>query len=840
MHDAYMVGVDDLAYNEVFVVVRDKIVEKVVSTTDPVTTAGEVVTPASVEDSTAPTTTITADVDDELTLAKTLIAIKAAKPKVISTQRAKAIVFHEQVQAHIPSVSSSKDNGKAKMIEPEKPLKKKDQITLDEEVARKLEAKMRAEMKEEERVAIEKDKANRVVIEESDDDTAELKRCLEIVPEDDDDVAIKETPLSSKSPTIVDYRIYREEKRSYFKIIRADGNSQNYLTFGTIFKNFNREDLEVLRSIVKERFKKTKPVDDMENLLFQTLKTMFEPHVKDIIWKYQQAAVKVNNWRLFDSCGVYFVTTKTMVYYLLVEKMYPFTNNVLHQLFLDVRLQVDYEAKELKIYSLGTTTAIEKRYGGNKESKKVQRTLLKQQYKNFAASSLETLDQTFKRLKKLINQLEIQVILNGDSPVSTRIVEGILQLVAPTTAEQKLARKNDLKARGTLLMALPDKHQLKFNSHKDTKTLMEAIEKRFGGNTKTKKRNKADLEEQSLDDLFNSLKIYEAEVKHSSSTGTTTQNLAFVSSSNADSTTDLVSAAASVYVVCAKMHVSSLSNVDSLSNAIDIDDLEEMDLRWWMAMLTMRARRFLQKTGKNLGANGPISMGFDMSKVECYNCHRKGHFARECRSPKDSRRNIAAELQRRTVPSYQVEKEPANYALIAFSSLSSSSDKELSPTKPEQALSHTNRPTSPIIKDWVSDYEDESKTKAPQIVPSFVQSSVQVTSSRHFVKHVEITIPATTNKPASPKPTSSGKRRIRKACFVCKSVDHLFKDCDYHAKKMAQPTPRTHAHRGNYKQYALLTHTNPQKHMVPDAILTQSKLVSITAVRPVSTVVPQI
>nr|GFC53741.1 hypothetical protein [Tanacetum cinerariifolium] len=111
------------------------------------------------------------------------------------------------------------------------------------------------------------------------------------------------------------------------------------------------------------------------------------------------------------------------------------------------------------------------------------------------------------------------------------------------------------------------------------------------------------------------------------------------------------SAAASVSAVCAKMLVSSFPNVDSLSNAviysffarqstssqldnedskqIDVDDLKEMDLRWQMAMLTMRASRFLQKTGRNLKANGPTSMAFDMSKVECYNCHRKGHFARE-------------------------------------------------------------------------------------------------------------------------------------------------------------------------------------------------------------------
>nr|GEU47716.1 hypothetical protein [Tanacetum cinerariifolium] len=271
-----------------------------------------------------------------------------------------------------------------------------------------------------------------------------------------------------------------------------------------------------------------------------------------------------------------------------------------------------------------------------------------------------------------------EVILNGDSPTPTRVVDGVLQLVAPTTAEQKLAKKNELKAHGTLLMALPDKHQLKFNFHKDAKTLMEAIKKRFRGNTETKKvqkthlkqqcknftcssseslnqihdrlqklvsqleihgvslsqehtnlnflrslpsewkthtliwRNKTDLKEQSLNDLFNSLKNYEAKVKSSSSVGTTIQNIAFVSSSNTDSTTEPVSVAASVSTICAKMHVSSLLNVDSLSNAviysfftsqssspqldnedlkqIDADDLEEMDLKLQMAMLTIRAK----------------------------------------------------------------------------------------------------------------------------------------------------------------------------------------------------------------------------------------------------------
>nr|GFD06464.1 ribonuclease H-like domain-containing protein [Tanacetum cinerariifolium] len=71
----------------------------------------------------------------------------------------------------------------------------------------------------------------------------------------------------------------------------------------------------------------------------------------------------------------------------------------------------------------------------------------------------------------------------------------------------------------------------------------------------------------------------------------------------------------------------SLDDFPQLDNEdlkqIDADDLEEMDLKWQMAMLTMRARKFLQKTGRNLGVNGPTSMGFDIAKVECYNCHRK-------------------------------------------------------------------------------------------------------------------------------------------------------------------------------------------------------------------------
>nr|GEX48089.1 hypothetical protein [Tanacetum cinerariifolium] len=125
---------------------------------------------------------------------------------------------------------------------------------------------------------------------------------MEIVPDDSyDEVLIEATSISSRSPTIIDYKIHKEGKKNYFKIIKADGNSQVYQNFEKMFKNFNREDVDVLWAIVKDRFKKEKPVEDMDNLLFRTLKTMFEHHVEDTIWTYQQGLAKVRNWKLFES-----------------------------------------------------------------------------------------------------------------------------------------------------------------------------------------------------------------------------------------------------------------------------------------------------------------------------------------------------------------------------------------------------------------------------------------------------------------------------------------------------------------------------------------------------------
>nr|GEV60065.1 hypothetical protein [Tanacetum cinerariifolium] len=370
-----------------------------------------------------------------------------------------------------------------------------------------------------------------------------------------------------------------------------------------------------------------------------------------------------------------------------------------------------------------------------------------------------------------------QMALEVNTPRSVEDRLKLIELMVFLLQMGKLARKNELKARGTLLMALPEKHQLKFNSHKDAKTLIEAIEKRFGGNTETKKVHKTLLKQQfenfsgssskgldqihdRLQKLVSQLEIHGVylsqedvnlkflrKVKHSSSLGTESHNLAFVSSTLADSTNDSVSAADNVSTVGTKLP--QLDNEDL--KQIDVDDLKEIDLKWQMAMLTMWARR----------------------------------------SPKDSIRIAIAEPQRRNVP---VETSTLNALVSQCDGLESVKARlliykqnesvleenikllhiELSPTKPKQDLS--SRPSAPIIKDWVSDSEEDDIPQVSKDVPSFSQSLELVKSPRHSGQLCQAPIPVALFVPLRSNPHSKGSKKTKKACFVCKSyalVNHF-------------------------------------------------------------------
>ncbi|GKB09324.1 putative ribonuclease H-like domain-containing protein, partial [Tanacetum coccineum] len=201
-------------------------------------------------------------------------------------------------------------------------------------------------------------------------------------------------------------------------------------------------------------------------------------------------------------------------------------------------------------------------------------------------------------------------------------------------------------------------------------------------------RNKPEIETLSLDDLFNNLKVYESDVKGTSSLTTNSHNVAFLSSSSTNSATRAVNTTQGVNTASTHGAADSSTTVKNLSDVviysffasqptipqldneylqqIHPDDLEEMDLRWNIAMLTMRARRFLKNTGRKLDIANKERIGFDKSKVECFNCHKRGHFARECKAPRnqDSRNK---EPTKRTMP---VETTNSN-ALVSYSSTKS-------------------------------------------------------------------------------------------------------------------------------------------------------------------------
>ncbi|GJS14178.1 ribonuclease H-like domain-containing protein [Tanacetum coccineum] len=308
------------------------------------------------------------------------------------------------------------------------------------------------------------------------------------------------------------------------------------------------------------------------------------------------------------------------------------------------------------------------------------------------------------RMEQYIQMIDYslwEVIENDNSAPKTKLVEGVETIIAPTTAEEKAQRRLELKARSTLLMGIPNEHQLKFNSIKDAKSLLQAVEKRFGGNAATKKTQRNLLKQQYenltasssevLDQTFDRLQKL---ISYSTNGVVNTAHGATTTSTQATAVKSTTINNLSNVMICA-FFVSQL-NSPQLDNKdlqqIHHDDLEEIDLRWQMAMLTMRARRVLKKNGRKFSVNGKETIGFDKSKVKCYNCHKMGHFARECRALRNQE-NRNMENTKRVVPveittsnaliscdgagyewSDQEEEGPTNFELMSYTSTSSNSE----------------------------------------------------------------------------------------------------------------------------------------------------------------------
>ncbi|GJS32123.1 hypothetical protein Tco_0530505 [Tanacetum coccineum] len=157
----------------------------------------------------------------------------------------------------------------------------------------------------------------------------------------------KAEALQVKYP-IIDWEVYTEGSRKYWKIIRVGYIIKAYQSFEDMLKGFDREDLVALWSLVKERFRSAEPTEDMEKALWVELKRLFEPDKDDVLWKLQRYIHDHLTWRLYGSCGVYHVSSiRGHDIYMLTEKDYPLSTAAIG-LMLGRRLQVEEDSKVAK------------------------------------------------------------------------------------------------------------------------------------------------------------------------------------------------------------------------------------------------------------------------------------------------------------------------------------------------------------------------------------------------------------------------------------------------------------------------------------------------------------
>ncbi|GJY84229.1 hypothetical protein Tco_0497605 [Tanacetum coccineum] len=303
-------------------------------------------------------------------------------------------------------------------------------------------------------------------------------------------------------------------------------------------------------------------------------------------------------------------------------------------------------------------------------------------------------------------------------------------------------------------MAIPDENLLKFHTIKDAKTLWEAIKARFGGNKVSKKMQKTILKKQ-----------YE--------------NFAALRSKELDKTYDRKFMGQASFITYADDVMFSFfanqSNSLYLDNEdleqINTDDLEEMDLKWRVAMLTIRVKRFLKKTGRNLNFNGKEIVGFDKTKG-----NRNGDAPRRV-VPVETLANalVVQDGIGGYDWSFQSKEGIINFALMAYtsqgSSSSSSSDSELDNSvyktkvsETETSISKTSkdiiekpktvRPSAPIIKDWDTDSDNDSvfRPKTDQTKPkftkiNFVKSDENVKSVNKENTHKQVEYPRKSQSP---------------------------------------------------------------------------------------------
>ncbi|GJU57826.1 hypothetical protein Tco_1235592 [Tanacetum coccineum] len=293
-----------------------------------------------------------------------------------------------------------------------------------------------------------------------------------------------------------------------------------------------------------------------------------------------------------------------------------------------------------------------------------------------------------------------QVILNGDGPIQVTTDEnGVETEVPPKTAQALLQRQRERKAKSILLLVIPDEYQLRFHRIKNAKTLWAAIKSRFGGNVESKKtqknvlkqqfenfsvsntegldkaydRNKVSIDDLDINDLYNNLKVFEADIKGSSGSSSNSQNVAFLSAEDTSSSNEVnpANGASTASGYNSQGQASSSSYIDDLMfsffanqssgpqlddedlKQIDHDDLEEMDLKWQVLIkLRLNALTVIEET--------ILQGNVEQQEIKGTRIEMKGIEAD----------GLGYDW------SYITQDEPTEFALIAYTSNSSRFDTE--------------------------------------------------------------------------------------------------------------------------------------------------------------------
>ncbi|GJS67245.1 hypothetical protein Tco_0681809 [Tanacetum coccineum] len=270
-----------------------------------------------------------------------------------------------------------------------------------------------------------------------------------------------------------------------------------------------------------------------------------------------------------------------------------------------------------------------------------------------------------------------EVIQKGNGPVQVLTdTNGQIKVLPPKTAEEILAREREKKARTTLLMAIPEDHLAKFHKMTDAEEMYEAIKSRFGGNDESKKMQKYILKQQ-----FESFSVSPLKMPIKSflglyllpgpNTNDVSTAYGFSTSFGYNSQKEGSSSYTDELKYSFFANQSSGPQLDHEDlEQVDEFDLEEIDLKWQVAMISMRLEKFYKKIGRRLQFDAKEPVGFDKTKVGCFNCHNTGQFTRECRSKgnQESRRRYAGNTGYKAKDKgRRPEDEQENFALMAYS-----------------------------------------------------------------------------------------------------------------------------------------------------------------------------